>query len=279
MGLPSSIKSNPPRFLYHKSPISVRKSIMKQGLIPQIGDSYKCHYEGSGSKLKPYVFMYDHNTIADGEYDSTYDDDIFSINTEMLDWNHVYPDPDTYMKGCFVYDLPIPPEALKLIYKGSTKDSDNLSSHFNIYESEDPGVISITDDDDDYGGIFVNAQVDGKDAGYATVVIHRDIESLDSEISDTDSPEMASDVIRRLDYNKPVVEIADMSVKKGFRNMGLSKIILQHILDSYNTCQFYVRVSPTDGVDEQTLVKSLEKYGFIDVDNSENGTFMVKVEN
>ena len=105
------------------------------------------------------------------------------------------------------------------------------------------------------------------------------IESLDSEISDTDSPEMASDVIRRLDYNKPVVEIADMTVKKGFRNMGLSKIILQHILDSYNTCQFYVRVSPTDGVDEQTLVKSLEKYGFIDVDSSENGTFMVKVEN
>ena len=116
--------------LYHKAPVSVRKSILKNGLIPSVGYSYKAHWDDQDG-LKPYVFLYDYNEF--GEYDSTYDDDIYAVDTKQLDKTHLNPDPDTHMKGCFVYDNPIPTTAIKLVYKGSRKDSGDLSRHANIY--------------------------------------------------------------------------------------------------------------------------------------------------
>lgn len=122
-----------PKFLYHKSPYLARKEILKQGLIPQVGASYQAHWEGE-ENLTPYIFLYDHETIENGEYDSTYDDDIWQIDTSQLDLSHLFPDPDEDMVGCLAYDLPIPPKAMKLIYKGSKKDSwDVKVSHSNIY--------------------------------------------------------------------------------------------------------------------------------------------------
>ena len=118
--------------LYHKSPSSCRKSILKNGLIPSVGDSYKAHWDHRDD-LTPYVFLYDHNTIKDGEYDSTYDDDIYSIDTKQLDLKHLKKDPDSGMRGCFVYDSIIPASAIKLVYKGSKKDSGDLSRHLDIY--------------------------------------------------------------------------------------------------------------------------------------------------
>ncbi len=118
--------------LYHKSPSSCRKSILKNGLIPNVGDSYKAHWD-YGDDLTPYVFLYDHNTIKNGEYDSTYDDDIYSIDTKQLDLKHLKKDPDSGMRGCFVYDSIIPASAIKLVYKGSKKDSGDLSRHLDIY--------------------------------------------------------------------------------------------------------------------------------------------------
>jgi len=123
-----------PKLLYHKSSINNRKSILKNGLIPSVGDSYKAHWDDRDD-LVPYVFLYDHNTINDGEYDSTYDDDIYSIDTSKLDIEHLSNDIDSYMHGCFVYDKKIPPKAIHLIYKGSTEDSKNLSSHSYIYKN------------------------------------------------------------------------------------------------------------------------------------------------
>ena len=123
-----------PRFLYHKSPIAFRKSILKTGLIPRVGDSYSAHWDDA-EDLTPYIFMYDHETIEDGEYDSTYDDDIYAIDVSQLDKNCLFNDPDENMKGCLVYTKPIPPSAIKLVYKGSMKDSSNLSKHFHIYQN------------------------------------------------------------------------------------------------------------------------------------------------
>lgn len=266
-----------PKLLYHKSPISCRKSILRGGLIPQIGPSYSSHYEGSGKELKPYIFLYSHEKAKNGEYDSTYDDDIYAIDTSQLDIYHLQNDPDKYMKGCFVYDLNIPTSAIKLIYKGSRKDSDDISlkRHDNIYEGVENG-LEITVEDCEYGEKYVRASVNGSDAGYSILVIHRDIDSLISEISDTDSYEMAMEVVRVLDYNKPVIEIADVDVRKEYRNMGISKALLEYVLGNYKDCQFYMRVCPTDGVDERTLANSVIKYGFIEIDNDENGTFLVK---
>lgn len=102
------------------------------------------------------------------------------------------------------------------------------------------------------------------------------MEDLEDEIAETDSYDMANMVVKMLNYNKKTIEIADVEVKKQFRNLGISKKLLEYVLEKYKNYQFYLRVSPTDGVDEQTLANSVIKYGFIEVDNSENGTFLIK---
>ena len=122
--------------LYHKSPISCRMSILKKGLLPSVGDSYKAHWDDK-EDLTPYIFLYDHNTINGGEYDSTYDDDIYAIDVSQLDKEHLFNDPDGSMNGCFAYDIPIPTSAIKLVYKGTEGDSDErlMAKHSHIYES------------------------------------------------------------------------------------------------------------------------------------------------
>lgn len=121
------------QFLYHKAPVSVRKSIMKNGLVPSVGDSYRLHWEGEEG-LVPYVFLYSHEEIKGGEYDSTYDDDIYAIDVSKLDMDYLDKDPDEYMTGCYAYRKIIPPSAIKLVYKGSKKDSGDLSKHKSIYQ-------------------------------------------------------------------------------------------------------------------------------------------------
>lgn len=121
------------QFLYHKAPKFARKSILKNGLIPSVGNSYKAHWDDR-EDLTPYIFLYNYEVF--GEYDSTYDDDIYAIDVKQLDKKHLAKDPDSYMKGCLVYDLPIPPTAIKLIYKGSNRDSDDLTKHSYIYNTQ-----------------------------------------------------------------------------------------------------------------------------------------------
>lgn len=127
--------------LFHKSPISCRKSILKKGLLPSVGDSYKAHWDDR-EDLTPYIFLYDHNTINGGEYDSTYDDDIYAVDVSQLDNEHLFNDPDNGMNGCFVYDIPIPTSAIKLVYKGTEGDSDErlMAKHSHIYEGINRGV-------------------------------------------------------------------------------------------------------------------------------------------
>lgn len=118
------------KYLYHKAPIFVRQSILNNGLKPSVGASYKAHWEDR-EDLIPYVFLYDYDMI--GEYDSTYDDDIYRVDMSMLDKNHLFLDPDEEMEGCYVYDEIIPTTAIELIYEGSNADSGDLSKHSNIY--------------------------------------------------------------------------------------------------------------------------------------------------
>ena len=134
---------------------------------------------------------------------------------------------------------------------------------FNEYESEDE--INI--------GICINED----EMGYAILIPHRNMSSLYNEIADTDSYEMAEDVISELNRNKPIIEIADVDVNKNYRNRGVSKKLIEYILEKYKDYQFYLRVCPTDGVDEYTFANVFKRYGFIEIDrNDENGTFMVK---
>ena len=119
------------KYLYHKAPVNIRETILGEGLIPYVGDSYKSHWDDV-EDLKPYVFLYDYDEW--GEYDTTYDDDIYRVDITNLDMNHLFDDPDEYMKGCYVYDLPIEPDDIELIYEGADGDSGDLSEHSYIYE-------------------------------------------------------------------------------------------------------------------------------------------------
>lgn len=260
------------KYLYHKSGYFNRKSILKNGLIPQVGPSYQAHWDDA-ENLKPYIFLYDHNKVPDGEYDSTYDDDIYSVDLSQLDKSHLFRDPDSSMKGCWVYDKIISPSAIKLVYKGSKKDSGDLSLHSQIYENIDD--ISIVAERSN-GEVYIKAMLNGTCIGYLIVVIHNNIYELDSEISDTDSYDVAEEVISKLNGKGRVIELADITVDKQYRNIGISKKLLEYTLKAFNGEQFYLRVCPTDGVDEQTLADSVKRYGFIEVDNTENGTFLIK---
>lgn len=264
-------------YLYHKSPISCRKSIMKGGLVPSVGDSYKAHWEDE-ENLKPYIFLYDHDSVRGGEYDSTYDDDIYRIDVSKLDKGHLHRDPDRSMRGCYVYDEVIPKNAIELVYKGSRKDSDEMlmMKHSNIYEEKGTNGIEFKEDRDEYGDINIGVYKDSELMGFIVILIHKSLYSLDSEISETDSYETAYKVIRALRDGSPIVELADVLVMKGYRNMGVSKMLLEYVLNKYNGYQFYLRVCPTDGVDEKTLANSVKKYGFLEVENTENGTFLIK---
>lgn len=112
--------------------------------------------------------------------------------------------------------------------------------------------------------------------GYVILIYHHNIESLYSEIADTDSYEMAEDVVYKLNINKPIIEIANLDVNKNYRNKGISKKILEYILEYYQEYQFYLRICPSDGVDEYTFANMFKRYGFIEIDSNENGTFMIK---
>jgi len=271
-----TIRYKLPRLLYHKAPIAARQSIMKNGLIPSVGDSYKAHWNDR-EDLKPYVFLYDHNTVNNGEYDSTYDDDIYAIDVSQLDKKHIFRDPDKSMKGCLAYDIPIPISAIKMVYKGSKRDSSDLSVHSHIYEGINNGV-EFKESSDEYGGCSVGAYYNGNEVGFLNYYICYP-DDIYSNISDSieDGDNIAYDVARRLDNNKHVIDLADIDVSKDFRNMGISKRLLEYILNKYNGYQFYLRVCPTDGVDEATLANSVMKYGFIKVgDSDDGGTFLIR---
>ena len=135
----------------------------------------------------------------------------------------------------------------------------------------------ISFDEQNFGDeINVNISENGNEMGYVILIPHRDIDSLFSEIADTDSYEMADDVVSKLNKNKQIIEIADVDVNKRYRNRGVSKMLIEYVLNKFQNYQFYLRVCPTGGVDEDTFANVFRRYGFIEIDKSENGTFMVK---
>jgi hypothetical protein len=105
----SDINSNN---LYHTSNPINRKSILKNGLKPQVGLSYSLHHD-EDPNLKPLVFL------STQPYDTTYDDDIYEVNVDGL---KLLPDPDETMTDVRCVDTIISPDRLSLIYKGSGKD-------------------------------------------------------------------------------------------------------------------------------------------------------------
>ena len=108
-----------PKYLYHKGNPKFRDNVLKEGLKPQVGDSYWTHYESEygtlKNELKPVIFLYDKNLE---DYDSTYDDNIYQIDTSKLNNNKIRID-NALPNGCFIYLDIIKPTSFKLLYKGT----------------------------------------------------------------------------------------------------------------------------------------------------------------
>lgn len=112
------MKGTWPKYLYHKSSVLNRTSILNSGLLPQVGTSYAGHWEGK-KKLKPLIFLYDKNVL---EYDTTNDDDIYKIDIQKLDKRRISRDPDKDMKGCYCYSLQIATCYFTLVDEGTGEE-------------------------------------------------------------------------------------------------------------------------------------------------------------
>lgn len=107
--------------MYHKAPPSIRKNIKEEGLKTKVGNSYQGHWNGTDKEenLESVIFAYDKNKKI---YDTTYDDDIWEIDTSKLNKENWKKDPDEWIYnkyGSLIYNKNIPKDAIKLIYQGT----------------------------------------------------------------------------------------------------------------------------------------------------------------
>ena len=111
-----SVKPN--QFIYHVSNPRFRESILKNGLIPQVGEQ---RYDDWGNDIK--AIFCTNATKVKHIWDSTYDDDIWKIDTVGL-LNKWYLDSNfKYGKDFHILTFePIPVQNLTLVYEGSDKN-------------------------------------------------------------------------------------------------------------------------------------------------------------
>ena len=70
--------------------------------------------------MKPLVFLYDKDIC---EYDTTYDDDVYRIETARLDKRKISSDPDRSMTGCYAYSAVITSLYCDMVYNGTGEDN------------------------------------------------------------------------------------------------------------------------------------------------------------
>jgi hypothetical protein len=133
---PSGKEVIPNKIVVHKSNPMFRDKILQDGLKVKAGECYKI-YVGDGTKCKPAIFA-TNSTNKRVWFDSTYDDDIWEINTEMIPNVRWFKDKHYDSKSKHIVTFQdIPREAISLKYEGSgsgdVKKWDKNSP--NLYES------------------------------------------------------------------------------------------------------------------------------------------------
>jgi hypothetical protein len=130
----------PNEIVIHKSNPKFRDKIIEQGLKVRAGECYKI-YAGYGTKCKPAIFA-TNSTNKRSWFDSTYDDDVWEIDTTMMPEIKWYKDRHyESSKKHIVTFQDIPKEAIKLIYEGSGKDGGIMES---VDKSEDKKLKLVT---------------------------------------------------------------------------------------------------------------------------------------
>jgi hypothetical protein len=112
---PHLIEVKPNKYLYHTSNPMFRDKIAKEGLIPK----GKSEAWLSNTNIKGNVIFAVNSDNKKDWWDSTYDDDIYRIDTTKLK-NKWYSDPNFDLKDNRIITFEkIPANSIKLIYKGT----------------------------------------------------------------------------------------------------------------------------------------------------------------
>ena len=138
---PAGKEITPNNIVIHKSNPVWRENILKTGLQVSAGECYKT-YVGYGVKCKPAIFA-TNSTNKRAWFDSTYDDDIWEINTEMIPDVKWYKDRHfESTKKHIVTFQNIPSEALTLKYEGSGRNDFLEESMSEELSNEKPSFLS-----------------------------------------------------------------------------------------------------------------------------------------
>jgi hypothetical protein len=124
---PAGKEITPNKIVIHKSNPKFRDRISNEGLRAIAGECYKI-YAGYGEKCIPAIFA-TNSTNKRAWFDSTYDDDVWTINTELIPNVKWYKDKhfESSKKHIVTFDN-IPSEAIELMREGTGRDMIRESS-------------------------------------------------------------------------------------------------------------------------------------------------------
>jgi hypothetical protein len=124
---PAGKEITPNHIVVHKSNPMYRDKIMENGLKVRAGECYKV-YVGYGVKCKPAIFA-TNSTNKRAWFDSTYDDDIWFIDTTMIPDVKWFKDRHFESRSKHIVTFQdIPKEAITLKYEGTGSSEDVLNS-------------------------------------------------------------------------------------------------------------------------------------------------------
>ena len=234
----------PNKYVYHTSNPIFRDTISKEGLrVKGKGDAWL-----SDTKINGEVIFVVNSYNKKDWWDSTYDDDIYRIDTTNLN-NKWYNDPnfDLEDKRIITFEN-IPLNSIKLIYKGTAVDT--LKESINI---ENPQT-------DEYNDIFVN----GEKVGYIIL-----------------SP--ARKEYYWVDVNLPnPLAIVDIKILNQFRGKNYMKETMNWLYNFAKENDYkslFLRVDDNSEISQETLVQIYQKYGFhlYKTTDDEDDIFMYKL--
>ena len=239
--LVSFLKVIPNKYVYHTSNPVFRDKISKEGLIPK----GKSETWLSDTNIDGKVIFVVNSNKEDYRFDSTYDDDIYRIDTTKLN-NKWYNDPN-FDDGLHLITFDkIPLNAIKLIYKGSF----TLDESINIQNPQT----------DEYNDIFV----DGEKVGYIIL-----------------SP--ARKEYYWVDVNLPnPLAIVDIKIFNQFRGKNYMKESMNWLYNFAKENEYkslFLRVDDDSEISQETLLQIYQKYGFsvYRTTDDEDDIFMYKL--
>jgi hypothetical protein len=170
---PAGKEITPNNIVVHKSNPLSRDKILEQGLKVRAGECYKT-YAGYGEKCIPAIFA-TNSTNKRAWFDSTYDDDVWYIDTTMIPEVKWFKDRHYESRSKHIVTFQdIPVEAITLIYEGSGKGDEYIVEGIKPHPKEeefkqyqgiiDDVVYGVVNEDDLCGfrtEFFLNA---GEDA-------------------------------------------------------------------------------------------------------------------